>query len=125
MSSHFRDRVNQLVSYIKQGKIMEAMEEFYHTDAAMQENRNEPTRGLDALIEHEKKFLSGVKDFKGFDATAVGVQDGDGGNGKALVECWFEFINTHDQFVRLEQVTVQHWRDGKIEFERFYYDSAG
>jgi ketosteroid isomerase-like protein len=113
-------RVRSLLDYIRQGRILEAMEEFYDEDVAMQENRKEPCVGLAKNIEREKEFLAQVKDFKSFEAKAVGV-DGD----TALVESFMEFVNQQDQPVRLEQVSVTRWKDGKIVHERFYYDSAG
>ena len=124
MSKHVSELVGDLVSHIQQGKILEAMDAFYAEDAAMQENRHEPKRGLPTLIEHEKNFLSSVKEFHGFDATSIGVQGGEGGTGTALVESWLEFTNQDDQKIRLEQVSVQRWENGKIKHERFYYDSA-
>ncbi|MFG0274278.1 MAG: nuclear transport factor 2 family protein [Phycisphaerales bacterium] len=109
-----------MLDYISSGRILEAMTEFYHDDAAMQENTKPPTVGLDANIEREKQFLANVKEFKGFNAKAVGV-DGD----TALVESVLEFIAQDGAEVSLQQVSVQRWRDGKIAHERFYYDSAG
>ena len=55
------ERVEQLKQYIDEGKILEAMNEFYHDDVVMQENSETPTEGLAANIEREKQFLSIVK----------------------------------------------------------------
>jgi len=60
-----QQRLNDLFSYIRQGKLIEAMTEFYEQDAQMQENANPPTVGLAANIEREKQFKSGVKEWKG------------------------------------------------------------
>jgi len=119
-TTDLRARVNDLIDHIKTGRIIEAMTEFYAEDTAMQENRKEPVVGLAKNIERERQFLAQVKDFKGFDALAVGI-DGD----TALIESTMEFTNTDGQDVRLEQVSVQRWKDGKVVHERFYYDSAG
>lgn len=119
-TTDIRSRVSDLLEHISSGKILEAMTEFYHDDAAMQENAKEPCVGLEKNIEREKEFLSNVKDFKKFEAKAVGV-DGD----TALIESVMEFTAQDGSEVRLEQVSVQRWRDGKIAHERFYYDSAG
>lgn len=114
-----RTRVNDLLGYIKSGKILEAMDEFYAENAAMQENANAPTVGRAANIEREKQFLANVKEFKGFDVKSVGV-DGD----TALVESAMSFIAQDGSDVRLEQVSVTKWKNGQIVHERFYYDSA-
>lgn len=117
------DRVNDMISYVQSGRILDAMTEFYHEDAAMQENGKEPTVGLAANIEREKQFLAQVKDFHAFDVTSIGI-DGEGSSATALVESRMEFTNQEDKRVVLEQVSVQKWNDGKITHERFYYDSG-
>jgi ketosteroid isomerase-like protein len=35
-----------------------------------------------------------------------------------------EFVATSGQPVRLEQVSVAKWKNGKIVSERFYYDTG-
>jgi ketosteroid isomerase-like protein len=113
------DRVAELLRYIQSGRIIEAMNEFYAEDTVMQENRNVPTRGLAANIEREKQFLSQVKEWRGFEATATAV-NGD----VSFIESTMDFVATNGAEVHLEQVSVARWRDGKIVSERFYYDSA-
>lgn len=113
------ERVNALVEYIKTGRILEAMTEFYATDTVMQENANPPTKGLSANIEREKQFLAQVKVWKGFEVKGLAA-DGD----VAFMESTIDFINQSDQPVHMEQVSVSRWKDGKIVHERFYYDSA-
>jgi ketosteroid isomerase-like protein len=114
-----RQRVDELLGYIQTGKILEAMNEFYAPDVSMRENGNPPTVGLAANVEREKQFLSQVKVWKGFTVLAVAVE-GD----VSLVENRVEFTHTSGAEVKMEQVSVARWRDGKIVEERFYYDSA-
>jgi hypothetical protein len=70
-----RQRLNDLIEHIRDGRIIEAMNEFYDKDTVMQENANPPTKGLAANIEREMRFLSGVKEWKGFTVTATGAGD--------------------------------------------------
>jgi ketosteroid isomerase-like protein len=112
-------RLQGLLTSIQQGKIMEAMKEFYDADTVMQDNANPPTKGLAANIEREKQFLDGVKEWKGFRVSASGV-----GDNVTFYECVMEFIATNGQPVRLEQVSVAKWKNGKIVNERFYYDTG-
>lgn len=120
MATHnVQDRVNSLIEYIKTGRILEAMTEFYAPDTQMQENANPPTKGLDANIEREKQFLAQVKVWKGFEVKALAVE-GD----VSFMESTIDFIAQNDQPVHMEQVTVSRWKNGKIVHERFYYDSA-
>ncbi len=56
------ERVEQLKGYINDGRILEAMDEFYDQSLVMRENSEAPTEGLSANIEREKQFLDSVKD---------------------------------------------------------------
>ena len=116
-----RRRVSDLQDWITQGKILEAMTEFYAPDVAMQENAKAPTLGLAPNIEREKQFLAFVKEWKGYTVKSIAVDEP---SGVATVENVIEFISVQDQPVRMEQVSVQRWRDGKIVHERFYYDTG-
>lgn len=118
-TTNLSQRLQGLLTSIQQGKIMEAMTEFYDSDTVMQDNANPPTKGLAANIEREKQFLSGVKEWKGFHVIASGV-----GGDATFYECVMEFIATNGQPVRLEQVSVAKWKNGKIVHERFYYDTG-
>ena len=118
-SRNLQDSLNNLLSYIRQGKIIEAMNEFYDKDTVMQDNANPPTKGLTANIEREKQFMSGVKEWKGFNVTAFAV-----GGDVTFYECTLDFIATSGQAVHMEQVSVAKWRNGKIVQERFYYDTG-
>ncbi len=115
---NLHQRLNDLFSHIRQGKLIEAMTEFYDKDAAMQENANPPTVGQVANIEREKQFMSGVKEWKGFNVTASAV-----GDHVTFYECSLDFIATNGQAVHMEQVVVSKWNHDKILHERFYYDA--
>ncbi len=110
-----RQRVDQLIDYINNGKILEAMDEFYADDLEMRENSEPPTKGLAANIEREKQFLAGVKEWKWTKWHAVAVNEDDG---VAMLEYSFQFIDTDGKENTYEQATVQRWRDGKIVSER-------
>ena len=120
MSDHNpQQRLNDLFGYVRQGKIIEAMNEFYDKDTVMQDNANPPTKSLAANIEREKQFMSGVKEWKGFNVTATGI-----GDNVTFYESTMDFIVTSGQPVHLEQVSVAKWKNGKIVHERFYYDTG-
>jgi ketosteroid isomerase-like protein len=114
-----QQRLQGLHDHIRNGKIIEAMNEFYDKDTMMQDNANPPTKGLAANIEREKQFMNGVKEWKGFNVTASAA-----GDNVTFYECTMDFIATNDQPVHMEQVSVAKWRNGKIVHERFYYDTG-
>src|SRR5215831_2853215 len=116
---HLQQRLQDLLTHIRQGKVIEAMNEFYDQDTVMQENANPGTKGLAANIEREKQFMSGVQEWKGFNVTAVG-----GGDRVNFYEATADFIATNGQAMHAEQVSVAKWENGKIVHERFYYDTG-
>lgn len=118
-TTNLQTRLNDLLNFIRQGKIIEAMNEFYDEDTVMQDNANPPTKGLAANIEREKQFLSGVKEWKGFNVTASGA-----GDNVTFYESTMDFIATNGQPVHLEQVSAAKWTNDKIVHERFYYDTG-
>ncbi len=118
-TTKLQQRLNDLFSHIRQGKIIEAMNEFYDKDTVMQENANPPTKGLAANIEREKQFMSGVKEWKGFTVTASGASDN-----VTFYESTSDFATTGGVPVHIEQVSVAKWKNGKIMHERFYYDTG-
>lgn len=111
-------RVDELIEYINNGKILEAMDEFYADNLVMQENSEPPTKGLKANIEREKQFLSTVKDWHWTKWHAKAVNEDDG---VVILEYSFQFTNTDGKRITYEQATVQRWQDGKIVSERFYH----
>ncbi len=109
-----------LADMILRGEILEAVDRFYADSAQMQENANAPTVGKNAIVAHEKAFLSTVKEWKNTEFKAIAAE-GD----VAFLEYAFDFVNTDGQDVHYEQVSAQRWQDGKIVHERFYYDASG
>ena len=118
-TANLQQRLQDLLGHIRQGKIIEAMNEFYDKDTVMQENANPPTKGLAANIEREKQAMSGVKELKGFTVTASGV-----GDNVTFYESTSDYVTTGGEPGHVEQVSVAKWRNDKIVHERFYYDTG-
>jgi len=114
-------RARDLVSYIQNGRIIDAMNEFYADDVRMQENNNPPTVGLAANLERERQFVNSVRQWKSLNVEAVAV---DPQRSRTLVQVNFEFDGVDGKAYRYDQVAVQTWRDGKIVHEKFYYDTG-
>ena len=69
-TANLHQRLQSLLDHIRNGKIIEALNEFYDKDTVMQDNANPPTKGLSANIAREQQFMNGVKEWKGFNVTA-------------------------------------------------------
>jgi len=114
-----QQRFQDLLSHIRQGKTIEAMNEFYDKDTEMQENANPPTKGLAANIEREKQFMKNVKVWKSFNVTASAV-----GENVTFYESTTDLVLANEQPIHLEQVALARWKNGEIIHERFYYDTG-
>jgi hypothetical protein len=113
-------RLEDLINHIREGKIIEAMHEFYSDDTLMTEPAYGDTKGLAANVEREQKFLDSVKEWRGFEVLAQGASAS-----HSFYECTMDWVDNDGNDVHVEQVCVQDWRDGKIVRERFYYDMGG
>ena len=118
-TTDLRHRVDTLNTMIQQGRIMEAMEEFYAADVVMAENDTEPTVGLADNLEREQAFVNNTQ-WHGLELKDV-VVDGN----TSMVRWWMDFTNSeYGQRLAFTQVAYQRWEDGKIAEERFYYTPA-
>ncbi len=117
-TTSIQERLEELLSYIREGRILDAINEFYAEDVAMQENNFIPTVGRQANYVREKQFLDTVKEWKNFEVTATGA-----GDNVTFYETVMDWVTTDDTPVHVEQVVVAKWQDGKIIHERFYHQS--
>lgn len=114
-----KDRVNQLVDWVQQGRIMDAMAEFYAENVVMQDNHNPSTVGLQANQKREEQFVGSIKEIHENRAVKV-VVEGD----NAVIHWILDFTNQDGARLRLDQLAFQEWKDDKIAHEWFVYDSA-
>ena len=117
-TTSIQERLEELLSYIREGRILDAINEFYAENVAMQENNFIPTVGRQANYVREKQFLDTVKEWKNFEVTATGA-----GDNVTFYETVMDWVTTDDTPVHVEQVVVAKWQDGKIIHERFYHQS--
>lgn len=106
----------QLNSMILSGKVMEAFEQFYSDDVAMQENSEAPSVGKPANRERELAFFAKVEQFHGTKMLSSAFA---GDTGFAEWEYDLTFRGA-PRFI-MSQVSVRKWKDGKVVHERFYH----
>ncbi len=109
-------RVADLQQSIAQGRILEALDEFYGPDLVMQENQLPPCVGLQENKERERQFVAAVREWKGFRVLATAVA-GD----TSFVESELHFVLRDGTEVRQVQVSRARWRNGRIVDELFYH----
>ena len=101
------------------GKAMEAFEKYYAEDVVMQENSEEPRRGKAVNRKAEEEFFASVEAFHGASVKASAV------NGDVSFSEWemdVTFKGGHR--VKMSQVAVRQWKNGKIVHERFFYNKG-
>jgi ketosteroid isomerase-like protein len=109
----------QLNDDVLSGKAMEAFEKYYADDVVMQENSEEPRRGKDANRKAEEEFFSSVEAWNGGSVKASAV------NGDVSFSEWeMDITFKGGKRVKMSQVAVRHWKNGKIVNERFFYDKG-
>jgi len=114
-----RERVEAFVARVLSNAHVQAIEEFYHVDATMQENAAPPRGPRSALIEAEAATLARHKGVVTHLVRPVFVE-GD----EAVIHWIFEFTRPDDTVMRIDELAHQVWRGDRIARERFYYDPA-
>ena len=101
------------------GKAMEAFEKYYADDVVMQENSEEPRSGKAANRKAEEEFFASVEAFNGGSVKASAV------NGDVSFSEWeMDITFKGGRRVKMSQVAVRKWKNGKIVRERFFYNKG-
>jgi ketosteroid isomerase-like protein len=101
------------------GQALAAFEELYADDVVMQENSDPPFAGKALNRDREAAFFASIAEFHSAALLASAV------NGDVSFSEWdWDLTFRNGARVRLNQVAVRRWRDGKVISERFYYNKA-
>lgn len=117
--TEFKDKVNALNKLIISGDTLKALETFYSNDVEMQENEDTPRKGKSACMDTEKDNLQRVKSVES-NLLNQAIDE----NKNVVFSEWKILISYKDnsKFL-LTQISVQHWLDGQVAKEKFYYKS--
>lgn len=113
-----RSRVEALIAAVVRGDYVQAIADFYHPEASMQENHQPPREGRKALMENEEKILKAMR-IRAHPVDTCLI-DGD----RVVIHWTFDMTDQAGATRRLEELALQHWRGDRIERERFFYDPA-
>ena len=108
--------IHALNNLVLQGRTMEAFEQFYDDEVIMQENDHAPTVGKEANRKREEQFMQDLVDFRG--AKVLHVTSGEN---VTMVEWAYDYTHKSWGDRKYTQVSVQHWKNGKIVKEQFFY----
>jgi ketosteroid isomerase-like protein len=114
--SNIAELDQKLNDAILSGKALEAFEELYDDDVVMQENSDPEFRGKDLNRKREQEFFATVEAWHSGQVLASAV------NGDVSFSEWtMEVTLKGAGRVKMDQVTVRRWKNGKIVHERFYH----
>lgn len=114
-----RERVEAFIDAVVGGSHVDAIANFYHEDATMQENGLPPRRGRETLMAHEAGVLNRIRHMHTHPVSTFLV-DGD----HVVINWTFDMTDAKGVVRRLEELALQRWRGDRIAEERFFYDTA-
>lgn len=113
------ETLERFIARVEENKHVEAIQEFYTEQAAMQENQGEPRVGREGLMAGEARVLARVKSVASQCVRPVMV------NGDHVAIRWvFRFEWLDGSSTTLEEVAWQRWEGQRIAQETFFYDPA-
>lgn len=112
----------ELQTMMGQGQMLEAFDKFYADDVVMVEATGEVREGKAHNRTFEEKWLESLEGMHGGGVTAMAANEE---TGHTCTETWGDFSFKGGQRMKMEEVSVKKWENGKIVHERFYYDTKG
>jgi ketosteroid isomerase-like protein len=115
----FEDDVRAFVALVAAGRSVEAIDRFYADDVELYENYAAPRVGKAFNRSWEQRNLASLAEPPRVVARAV---TWNAAERVSMVEWEIRFVPKGRSPMRVEEVAVQRWRDGRIVSERFFYE---
>lgn len=123
---NLRDRVQELLDFQKTNPtVEETYETFYAEDVVVQENLQPPRVGRALSIERQKRMNANVQEVHEFNIGAVlvdGFSETHPLDGHSVMEMHLEITTVDGYRIRIEELGLQTWKEGRIVQERYFYD---
>lgn len=123
---NLRTRVQELLDFQKTNPtVEESYERFYDEHVIVQENLQPPRVGRALSIERQKRMNANVQELHEFKIGVVlvdGFTDSHPLDGHSVVEMHLEITTVDGYRIRIEELGLQTWKDGRIVQERYFYD---
>src|ERR1700731_3813364 len=113
------ETLERFVACVVQNLHADAVEEFYTTDASMQENQAAPRIGRDSHVSAERRLLSQAKAVTSQCVRPIFL------SGDRVVIRWiFHFEWLDGTVTHMEELAYQRWEGERVAGETFFYDPA-
>lgn len=109
--------INDVLSLLKEGKFMEAMNKHLHEDVKLYEGNNPPKEGKAFCLAKEEEMLATVTEFIRYEVLSGPAVKGD----TTFYEAVMEFVTDDGKKNTFEQVVRSKWESGQIINERYYH----
>ena len=110
-----------LYKMVDSGQMMEAVEKYYADDCVIIEATGETRNGKEAQKQGLVQWQNSLEQYHGGGTYSITANED---SGVTMVESWADLtFKGGGPQVKFEEVAVQHWKDGKIVRERFYYNA--
>ena len=116
------ERDAQLNEALQTGRILEVFKDFYHPDVTMVEATGDTTTGLEANFQREQQFFGSIREFRGGGVTQSAVNEE---AGISFATQFFDCTFADGRDMKMTEVAVREWQDGKVIKETFYYPTGG
>jgi hypothetical protein len=114
--NNISQKLNDLNNLVISGKLLEAFDKYYDENVSMQENENAPVVGKKENYQREIEFLDNISEFR-----KAAVVDQAIGDNVSYVTWQYDYTHKEWGVRNYTQVSVQHWKDGRIVREQFFY----
>ncbi len=122
------DRVQELLDFQKTNPTAEeSYERFYDENVVVQENLQPPRVGRALSIDRQKQMNANVQEVHEFKTGAVlvdGFSETHPLDGYSMIEMHLEITTTDGYRIRIEELGLQTWKEGRIFQERYFYDPS-
>lgn len=112
-----REHIVDVYDHIQKGTALDAFERYYAEDVVMILEDGTEVEGKDANRDRENEFFDSVEDFHGLGIVAITSNEKEEAT---AVEHWMDVTFKGGDRTKIEQVSTQKWKNGKIVRERFY-----
>ncbi len=104
-----RARVGRLIEFVCEGRIFDAVGEFYAADVELGRGALAPMFGLETRAGRRWVRANADAEWRSFRVRGFGV-NGD----TSFIECSLDFVSADGDRFTIDQVAIAQWRDGKI-----------
>lgn len=112
-----KDRLDAFTAMVLSGRHDQAILDFYHPHASMQENQAPPRLGRDRLVAEERATMARFREIA-TEMLGDPLVDGD----RVVIRWRFTFTPAEGPATTLEELALQRWDGDRIAEERFFYD---